>query len=184
MKEFIQDAIRTESKLERLLVDPEKLATVLNLCVLSSNLLDGMKKNIFYGKEINEDSVDEDLDQIIKMAINMKMLQRLYSNVEEFERIDPRVFHGIVGMHTESAELIQALGDAMFDDKTIDTVNVGEELGDSDWYKAIVLDSLGLDEDAIRAKVIAKLKKRYPGKFSAEAAINRDVAAERKLLEE
>lgn len=34
-----------------------------------------------------------------------------------------------------------------------------------------------------RAKVIAKLRLRYPEKFTYEAAINRDVKAERKILE-
>jgi hypothetical protein len=40
-----------------------------------------------------------------------------------------------------------------------------------------------IDMDAGRAKVIAKLKLRYPEKFTQDAAINRDTVAERKVLE-
>ena len=40
-----------------------------------------------------------------------------------------------------------------------------------------------MSEADVRAKIIAKLQKRYPEKFTSEAAHNRDLAAERTALE-
>jgi NTP pyrophosphatase (non-canonical NTP hydrolase) len=43
---------------------------------------------------------------------------------------------------------------------------------------------LGVDMREARQKVVNKLRLRYPEKFDADKAINRDTAAERKILEE
>ena len=89
-----------------------------------------------------------------------------------------------MGMQTETAEFTDALKKSLFYGKTLDTVNLKEELGDLLWYVSIAMDELGTTYEAEMQRVINKLKLRYPEKFTEEDATNRDLVAERKLLEE
>ena len=86
-------------------------------------------------------------------------------------------------MMTEAGEILENLPKA-----NIDWVNVGEELGDVDWYQAIILNilkdlNIPLDENTIRERNILKLAKRYGEKFSDFSATHRDLESERKILE-
>jgi len=75
--------------------------------------------------------------------------------------------------------------------KTLDLVNVCEECGDLDWYRGIGIDALsnllGTDpkslDETIKKNNIEKLQARYPNKFTETDAIQRDLTAERKILE-
>lgn len=90
-------------------------------------------------------------------------------------------------MVTESAELVDQLKKHVFYGKPLDVVNLAEEGGDLFWYMALLCDELETKYDIpaqeIFNKNIAKLKARYPEKFTGEQAINRDVEAERVILE-
>lgn len=99
------------------------------------------------------------------------------------EAIDPVIQHGIIGMSTEAGELLDAMKKTMFYNKPFDLANVVEEIGDIFWYAYITLDALGVTADEAKAKNIAKLKKRYGDKFTTEAALVRDLNAEREVLE-
>lgn len=96
---------------------------------------------------------------------------------------DPRIIHAAIGLVTESGELIDALKKAMFYGKKLDLTNIKEEAGDILWYLAILFDALGTDFDTEQARVIAKLKARFPEKFTEEKAENRDLVTERAILE-
>lgn len=91
--------------------------------------------------------------------------------------------HGAMGVVTEGGELTDILKRFKFYAKPIDWVNVAEEAGDVLWYVAMIARACGLTLEDIACANIAKLAKRYPDKFSNEAALNRDLAAERKTLE-
>jgi len=93
------------------------------------------------------------------------------------------VLHGAIGIATEGGELLDAVKKHVFYGKPFDHVNAEEELGDVLWYVAIVARRLGVSMDRIMEKNIAKLRKRYPEKFTETAALNRDLDGERKILE-
>ena len=99
---------------------------------------------------------------------------------EDEMSINPRIFHAIVGISTESTELLEALD---FSGKELDNVNICEEFGDLDWYKAIGCDEFNISWDTILNTVIAKLKARYPENFTSKDAINRDLDKEREILD-
>lgn len=110
-----------------------------------------------------------------------------FCNLEDGAGIDynkERLLHACMGMQTETAEFTDALKKSLFYGKTLDTVNLKEELGDLLWYVSIAMDELGTTYEAEMQRVINKLKLRYPEKFTEEDATNRDLFAERKLLEE
>ena len=100
-----------------------------------------------------------------------------------------RLLHAAKGMVTEAGELLDMLKKHIFYGRDLDLVNVEEEVGDSFWYAALAVDALremGHDTsiEQIQEKNIAKLKKRYGKKFSEQAALNRDLDGERKILED
>ena len=94
-----------------------------------------------------------------------------------------RLIHAAFGMQTESAEFSDALKKSLFYGKPLDTTNLKEELGDLLWYIALAMDELDTNFETETNRVISKLKLRYPDKFSEHLAENRDLVAERKLLE-
>lgn len=99
------------------------------------------------------------------------------------DKIDPRLLHGVIGLCTESGELLDALKKTLFYNKPLDVVNVKEELGDLLWYIAIIMDSIGTNFDTECGRVIDKLKSRYPAKFETQLAENRNLDDERRVLE-
>jgi hypothetical protein len=64
-----------------------------------------------------------------------------------------------------------------------DAVNLIEECGDVQWYEAMLCRALGTDFDTVQRTNIAKLKARFPDKFTEESANNRDLEIERSILE-
>jgi NTP pyrophosphatase (non-canonical NTP hydrolase) len=96
---------------------------------------------------------------------------------------DPRVVHAAMGLVTESAELMDALKKATFYGRELDVTNIKEEAGDILWYLAILFDALGTDFEAEQSRVIAKLKARFPDKFTEKEAFTRDLITEREILE-
>ncbi len=128
---------------------------------------------------------EDKIMDFIKDCIRTESTQ--FCNLEDGAGIDynkERLLHACMGMQTETAEFTDALKKSLFYGKTLDTVNLKEELGDLLWYVSIAMDELGTTYEAEMQRVINKLKLRYPEKFTEEDATNRDLFAERKLLEE
>lgn len=94
-----------------------------------------------------------------------------------------RLLHAAIGLATEAGEIQDQIKKAVFYGKTMDKVNLSEEMGDIFWYMAIMADTLGVSFEEIQEKNIAKLKARYGSKFTESAALNRDLDIERKVLE-
>jgi NTP pyrophosphatase (non-canonical NTP hydrolase) len=100
--------------------------------------------------------------------------------------IDPKttdLLHCAIGIGTESGELLDQFKRHIYYGKPLDIVNVKEEIGDKMWYIMNLCRLLDLSLEEIMQMNIDKLKTRYPEKFTAENAINRDTDAERKVLE-
>lgn len=94
------------------------------------------------------------------------------------------LIHASLGMQTECAEFADMLKKHLIYGKEIDEVNLQEELGDVLWYIALAAHTLGVSFEGLFAQNIAKLQKRFPEKFTQDAALNRDLEAERKALED
>ena len=107
--------------------------------------------------------------------ITPELKDRLSSNA--------RLLHGAIGLCTETGEFQDALKRAIFYNKAFDKVNLIEEVGDVMWYLAIICDELGVSFEEVQAKNIAKLKARYPNKFTEVDADVRDLDKEREVLE-
>lgn len=100
------------------------------------------------------------------------------------DRMLSRMMHAMLGLMSELGELADALKKHLIYGKPLDMVNLVEELGDKDWYRALFADAIGVGIEKSWEINIAKLRARYPERFTQEQALNRDLAAERRVLNE
>ncbi len=94
-----------------------------------------------------------------------------------------RLLHVAMGLTTEAAEFTDMLKKHIFYGKPLDKVNLIEELGDCTWYERVGCAALEIAYIDMLERNIAKLKARFPERYSDAAAINRDLATERRILE-
>lgn len=197
-KTYIDNATRTESLIHSVEFGTVSLHALMGACIVSAELIDMAKKNIFYGKQIDADKwsvFSTTLMMLGAMLDEMRTREHVLKDDEDglaalkdclpnisLNNLNPRLLHAAIGLTTESAEILKAIS-SQFEGAGLDAINVAEEIGDLEWYKAIALDELGADEAQIRERNIAKLKARFPNKFEASRAINRDLDAERSILE-
>lgn len=147
----------------------------MNAAIDALNKLDQVKKSLFYGRDNN-----------LEPAKGAKDVQGLNERVGSGGVNGANIVHAVIGIATEAGELLEALRDDYNRDETgtMDSVNLREEAGDLFWYMAILAHECGFDfEDAMRIN-IAKLRKRYADKFDRVDANERDLAAERAILED
>lgn len=93
------------------------------------------------------------------------------------------LIHMSFGMNTEQAELADVLKRKLAYGKEVDLVNVKEELGDLMWYIANMANHLGWSLEEVCDLNIKKLQKRFPDRFNQVDALNRNLEAERSVLE-
>lgn len=99
-----------------------------------------------------------------------------------------RVTHHVIGLVTESVELLDHVKRGIFYGKEADELRVLEEISDCIWYIYLLLDAINeatgktYTMGDIRDMNIEKLKKRYPEKFDEFAAVNRDITAEDEAM--
>lgn len=102
---------------------------------------------------------------------------------DEPEAVSPDLLHGAIGLATEAGELLDALKRAMYYGARLDRTNIIEELGDLEWYLALIREALGVSQDDVQRINIEKLTARYPERFTSDGALNRDLTRERAVLE-
>lgn len=154
---------------------------VMEEFIIAGNRLDELKKALFYGKNL------EAVAQKHKAELNY---EGHYFGLPWANKVDPKVIHAILGMATEDVELVENLYKAINNYEELDAVNVMEELGDHAFYQSIIFHTAKLKHDIVPTlqkmwrTTLLKLDLRYQGQFSSEKAINRDLEAERALLEQ
>lgn len=154
--EYIGNCERTESLKETLPMSLAVLEDRLDIAVVASRSIDRLKREIYY-------RADDDGQKLVS-SHEMRML------------------HGMLGVFGESGELIESFMKRL-DDGKLDVVNLGEEIGDLLYYVSILISAAGLDFAQILNTNILKLQARYGDAFSHEKATNRDISAEREILE-
>ena len=89
-----------------------------------------------------------------------------------------RLLHAALGCCTEAGELADIVKGERYYQKHIVREHVLEELGDILWYVGEALRVSGSTFEEVAEINLRKLKQRYPEKFTAHAAVNRDTKAE------
>jgi NTP pyrophosphatase (non-canonical NTP hydrolase) len=186
LKQYVTDATRTESRIDEISTNPIALQNLLIAFVSIGSMLDQIKKHVFYGKPYDFDKLRSLWEDAARAVHFFRPIEHFCHPLDDKNAtpiaVDPRLFHAIIGAMTESTELAEALLTSLTTNST-DVVNVLEEFGDINWYQAIAVDALDGDFEEILTKNIAKLKARFPDKFTSEKAIERDLTKERNILE-
>ena len=121
--------------------------------------IDALKKGLFYGKSYPGFSPKK-------------------GNEKTWEGVDKDLLHAGLGLMTEGFEFLEKvlnIGTPKTDD---DRAALLSELGDSLWYANIATRPLDVDLDKVADLNITKLFTRFPERFSAEQAIDKDVQVE------
>lgn len=149
--------------------------TVLATAVDALNDLDAIKKTLFYGRDLPEHLRIDGLHE----NETCKTLPSWFKN----DKFGEYVLHAIIGAATEAGELVEALRATVVNGEAFDEVNMREEVGDVFWYFAILADTCDFTFEESQRTNIAKLRARYPNKFTAFDANNRNLTEERRILE-
>ena len=142
---------------------------------------DMLKKVIIYGLD------PESEDYSVKLKKHMDAIHKIETGELSEEVLSSekfaKLFHYYLGINTESAEMIQVLLNWVLGVERIDNVGLAEENSDCCWYLARANEVLQTSFESIMETNIRKLAARYPNKFTSESALNRNLDAERAILE-
>lgn len=83
------------------------------------------------------------------------------------------LIHAALGLASDSGEFVDAVKKHCIYGKELDRANCIEELGDILWFVALACNTLKVDMLDVMDSNIRKLNKRYPGKYTDQAAIAR-----------
>lgn len=159
------------------LIGQSLFSGVIQECIDQLRRLDGIKKALFYGKvERPRTPYNRNLNELPnQISAQLKMPPEAVQDL----------IHGIIGVATEAGEMLEAL-QMILCGGDLDNVNLLEESGDIKWYLALLSElpnPAGFVWGEDERRCIAKLRKRFGDKFTAHDAINRNLDAERALLE-
>lgn len=176
-QQYVKGALRTEAPISTDVMQrieqtgvTAALYSCMRLAIANGHTLDSLKKHIYYGKSVG--TLADILPNMAQGTINPNA----------FNARTLRLVHAVVGLHTEMAEITEALLAHLQTGESLDWVNMIEECGDLFWYMAIYADVMGTGFGDIKERNNAKLKARFPDKFTEDRAINRDLTVERNVL--
>jgi NTP pyrophosphatase (non-canonical NTP hydrolase) len=163
LKNYVQQAVRTESPSFHTVKSGDVANALLDFIAAAAQL-DKLKRAIFYGKGTE---------------LFMTQMGPVFDGTDRTRRL----LHGVLGIGSEGGELVEAFFKHVFEGKALNAVNLMEELGDVNWYEAIMCDELGLTLEQVLTANIAKLQARFPDKFTEAHALHRDLSFEEKILQ-
>lgn len=160
--------------------------------ILATAKLDRIKKLLFYGENPKKDLV-RSLSAMVEgfpkatacrsiLAAEVNATQQPVPEQSGHDAAE-HILHAVLGTATEAGEMIEHLHAVIFDNAPLDLVNLGEEVFDGQWYHAMLCRVIGITFDQGQRQNIEKLRTRFPDKFTTDAANNRDLDAERAVLE-
>lgn len=167
----------TESNIQHMLV---------GMITEIGELLDAHKKNFAYGKELDMVNIKEEIGDFFWYVANFDNIYKKDVAQSSFM---------VSTSNSNSDNPIHALSSAMeYASKALShlltsTTELMVESYISSVIRLVVSDILwyckyyNIDVEKIFDTNIAKLKTRYPNKFTQEDALNRDLKSERKILE-
>lgn len=148
--------------------------------VRASAHLDAIKKLLYYGEDVKKGRYRHTVQ-----GFDGKEAVAAMSYDEESAERAVLILHAVLGICTEAGEIAEHVLKVLLSDNSIDIddVNLSEEIGDLQWYEAMLARAIGTNFGTIQRQNIEKLRQRFPDKFTTDAANNRDLDGERATLE-
>jgi hypothetical protein len=155
-------------------------AAVLQDAIDVLSALDRIKKALFYGRDLGPLALG--VRDVSKDCAKLPEWISEEDNAEADARA-VNIIHAIIGKATEAGELLELLHATAIHGEPFYVANAGEEIGDGFWYDALLARACGLTFYGIQRTNIAKLRHRFPDRFTEYDANNRDLFGERRILE-
>jgi len=173
-QQMVRDlAAPVEDAMKRIMAFDENTKNALEQTLFElqsmENNIDGFKKKIYYGKDFQPDLILAEIPDELRLP-----LSRIAG-----DPVRVQLFHAVLGIASESIELLKAI---LAED--LDLTNVAEELGDTAWYVTLGADACGTGLGTVLESNMKKLRNRYGARWTQKAAIHRNLAAERQVLEQ
>jgi hypothetical protein len=168
-KTYLEASARTAStQFHEDKITPAMVEMALQEAIATGNMLDAIKKGLYYGKSLPD---------------NHPALDNKFNETDlDLRANDQDILHAALCIYTEATEMLEAIYLSM-KGAEFDKVNAAEELGDAEWYMAMLYRSLEETPENVKRVNIDKLRHRYPEKFRSMDAIDRDLDTEREILE-
>ena len=177
--EYEKDVLRTLSLQFNVQTEPGgphptafDLSSALEQAIETGHRVDKLKRSIFYGSRFESPS-----DERHELPFHVG------HDDADAPHPSPDMLHSAMGVFTEAAEFLEAIVLSMFRGEPFDQTNAIEELGDLEWYMAVMRQRLQVSQEKVQRINIAKLRARYPDKFGKDDALDRDLDKERSILE-
>lgn len=134
---------------------------------------DAWKRYVYYGTELPA-GLRGQTTSILKEAIEV---------VIKDDDATIRLVHAVLGMLSELREVLDVILDPskVPEGQTFEE-NLFEESGDLKWYGALFDAAINADPVSVARANILKLCRRFPKKFEARLAVERDVLSEQEAL--
>lgn len=171
---YINEALTTKTETSYV-VDYDESEFIDENIANVGECVDNLKKAIFYGKNLQ------------------KFTFPTYPHKLRLSPETQDAYHALLGIVSEAAELFATFNmveeDTKPDGATYEGLvyhfvpgnqnDVMDELGDIFWYLALLMNHLDVSLEEVLDKNLRKLKARFPEKFEASRAINKDPVVER-----
>lgn len=179
-KTYLAESGRTAKKIEEnRTIHQNRIAELISMAGTAGVLCDGMKRHEFYDDTKVAEKIAESLKNV------NTLVESMYENENgvSFTPQQMDILHGVLGVFSEGAEILEALMKCVSSESDLDKVNIVEEVGDVAWYLALMLRAVDGTFNMAMEKNINKLKIRFPNEFSTKDALERNLDQERKVLE-
>ena len=180
IQEYVPLAYRTRVDLgsEELNIDH----MVLGVATEIGELLDIHKKKLAYNKPIDWVNYKEEIGDLAWYFAGYLSIKNIQVSDEYIELAEMVNEEELAEIFTKEYFYIRTVGDRICDEMLLDETETI-----SFWFTFLQLllsyHNLGSLSDVMETN-IAKLKARYPDKYSDESALNRNLDAEREILEQ
>ncbi len=193
--EYQKLALRTENT-PNIGPYPRVLHGLLGMATEIGELLDLYKKHLIYGKPFDRINLLEEVGDTYwyialtrdACGVDMDVIARRIE-IGDF----PNSFNGgdvslelltrTINLHSVTTDALNTWLIATLHDLPLDIAEITNLCTFAQVLLKVILESNGFTVEQAQERNIAKLAKRYPDKFTSEAALNRDLDAERKILE-
>jgi len=132
-----------------------------------SRQIDAAKKHIFYGKPMTVVDPEPLVGGEMSSGVEQAKFELINDNAV-------RKLHSILGLCTESGELVEMLNKHIFNGQQSAALDWTKEYGDVAWYLAQGSDTIPSPLSEIMRMNIEKLRKRYPERFEETLAQKHD----------
>lgn len=209
-QQYIEDCLTTESPYSFELpngVTPRLLHGAIGLVTETAELLDSLKKTIFYGKPLDKVNIIEELGDILwylslvlkdrgitydQLLENIALdtenpIQQLIERHPQIGQVSGAVFWACNRMSLRSQLMLEEVNNSIsFQYPTLNSKLTEIKTGCGIILSGVIILAEIFDSsiEEVMAININKLKFRYPDdRFTSNCAINRNTEAERQLLE-